>query len=88
MKEPDRWEEESLTQTERQLKRCKQINTLLLQALEAAKIEHHECDGDPWFSCPLSEQGCADETREGCTCGADKHNERIDKAIQTAKGGV
>ena len=63
-----------------------ETNTLLLQALEAARIEHHECDGDPWFSCPLSEHGCADENKKGCTCGADKHNERIDKAIQTAKG--
>lgn len=30
---------------------------------------HHTCE-DSWYSCPLSEDGCANDDREGCTCGA------------------
>ena len=53
----------------------------LRKVLESLRLEHHECQGDPWFSCPISEDGCADETREGCTCGAEAHNNKITQAL-------
>ncbi len=45
-----------------------------------AMRSHYLCE-DPWYSCPLSEDGCADERQEGCTCGANKHNEEVQKIL-------
>ena len=43
---------------------------------------HYECD-DRWYSCPKSQEGCADDREPGqCTCGADFTNERIDAALK------
>jgi len=38
------------------------------------KHGHYVCE-DPWYSCPLSPDGCADDRQTGCTCGADKRNQ-------------
>jgi len=63
-------------------------NERLRAALEAARIPHHQCDGDPWYSCPKSEEGhiCPDDSKGldctcPCNCGADEHNARIDEAL-------
>jgi hypothetical protein len=50
-------------------------------ALEAAKISHLTCN-DCWYSCPLCEEGCCDESQKGCNCGAEKHNAAIDSALK------
>jgi len=42
----------------------------LVVAAEKRK-HHYECE-DPWYSCPKSENGCADDRQKGCTCGADE----------------
>lgn len=42
--------------------------------LEAALkpfAQHHICE-DSWYSCPMSEDGCSNDAREGCTCGAEQ----------------
>jgi len=40
-------------------------------------VHHRDCD-DPWYSCPLSPDGCADERQEGCTCGAERNKQMRD----------
>lgn len=43
-------------------------------------IPHHYCD-DGWYSCPLSDDGCADEEAgDECTCGADYINDERKEA--------
>lgn len=38
------------------------------------KVSHLNCE-DPWYSCPLSSDGCADDQAGNeCTCGADHEN--------------
>ena len=54
---------------------------------EMRAIKHQECE-EPWYSCPLSEEGCADERQEGCTCPVGTIHamaDRIERAI--AQGG-
>jgi hypothetical protein len=41
---------------------------------------HHVCD-DPWYSCPESEEGCADDRQSGCTCGRDSMVDELEKQI-------
>jgi len=48
--------------------------------LESLRRRHHECE-DCWYSCPLSEDGCCDDTQKGCNCGAKEHNARLDAVI-------
>jgi len=43
---------------------------------EKCPIVHSECE-DPWYSCPLSEEGCVDERSTGCTCGATREHENF-----------
>ena len=45
-----------------------------------AKREHTYCE-DSWYSCPLSKEGCANDLidRMSCNCGAEKHNETVNK---------
>lgn len=49
--------------------------------LEAALkpfAEHYECE-DSWYSCPMSEGGCSNDGRDGCTCGADRVAEVLNR---------
>lgn len=54
----------------------------LEKALREAKRSHSACD-DPWYSCPMHEDGCSDSSREKdeCTCGAEEHNAKIDRSL-------
>jgi hypothetical protein len=45
---------------------------------------HRESD-DPWYSCPLSEEGCINENRKGCTCGRDRQIVAIEKALDACR---
>ena len=58
----------------------------LREALEKTRQPHLIVDGDCWFSCPKSDE-CCDDSRDKnvCDCGADAHNERLDKALATAQ---
>ena len=61
-------------------------------ALVAARLaplrqSHAYCE-DSWYSCPLQEDGCADDSQHGCTCGADAHNAALDKAAQDIGRGI
>lgn len=49
----------------------------ITEALRGLKINHHTCE-DCWYSCPKSAEGCCDDNQEGCNCGADDHNSRVD----------
>ena len=43
-----------------------------------AKRNHYECE-DGWYSCPKSEDGCAnDNAGKDCTCGADDFNKMLE----------
>ncbi len=52
----------------------------LITKLKGLKQEHYECE-DEWYSCPLSESGCADDRQTKCTCGAEDHNAAVDDLI-------
>lgn len=63
------------------ISRVVQERDALEKALRGLKRErHYECE-DSWYSCPKSEEGCADDRETGCTCGTDHWNERIDAAL-------
>lgn len=55
----------------------------IFEELEKLRRTHYTCDGDCWFSCPKSEDGCCDEyAGENCNCGAEQYNELLDKIIE------
>lgn len=39
---------------------------------------HYEC-ADCWYSCPESDEGCCNDTEEGCTCSAPLAHEAADE---------
>ena len=43
---------------------------------------HYFVDMDCWYSCPLHKDYCGDDEELECTCGADKHNAKVDEALQ------
>jgi hypothetical protein len=45
-----------------------------------SKRGHSMCE-DSWYSCPLSEEGCADDRETDCTCGANDWNAKVDAAL-------
>lgn len=48
--------------------------------LKTCLREHYEC-GDSWYSCPKSKEGCSNDGLNYCNCGAEQHNEKVNKAI-------
>lgn len=47
---------------------------------------HYECE-DPWYSCPKSQDGCAnDRAGADCNCGADAFNAELDEVLSAAPG--
>jgi hypothetical protein len=56
------------------------MHTVTRNFLEGLKRAHFVCD-DPWYSCPLSDEGCIDDQAQGCTCGAEQHNAKIDALL-------
>lgn len=57
----------------------------LVAALEASKRSHLVVEGDCWYSCPKSGEGCNDEAKDVCLCGADIHNARLEAAIRATQ---
>ena len=54
----------------------------LILKLGKLRISHSYCD-DGWYSCPKSEDGCADDSVDDkCNCGAEEHNELLDAIIK------
>ncbi len=51
--------------------------------LDSLRLAHHKSD-DCWYSCPKSGESCNDEEGDGCNCGADEHNARIDAILASA----
>ena len=47
---------------------------------------HYYCE-EPWYSCPLAENGCANEEIDEtvCTCGYDDRVKALDAALQQAR---
>ena len=57
---------------------------ILKAALENLRKKKHDEGVDCWYSCPKSEDYCGKDRRDICTCGMDRINTIIDKAL---KGG-
>ena len=85
------WVTDKLRPTERQavtveqlvgaLKRAHAYVAELREALSEHRPTHYHCE-DPWYSCPKSEEGCADENLPNkCNCLADKGNAEIDAVL-------
>jgi hypothetical protein len=54
---------------------------IITNLLETLRLTHHYCD-DSFYSCPKAVDGCPDESQgTGCNCGADRHNESLEKVI-------
>lgn len=55
----------------------------LIKEIESLKIKHYYCQ-DRWYSCPLHEDGCADDTlpKDECNCSAEDHNKKVDEIIK------
>lgn len=58
-------------------------NDDIIAFLKQCKAGHYYCE-DSWYSCPLAEEGCADDRwpKNECNCGADKRNADVDAMIQ------
>ena len=55
------------------------MNEALEKLIALAYRPHYNCEGDTWYGCPKSVDGCADDSQgSDCNCGADKHNEQVD----------
>ena len=53
----------------------------LREALSRCKRGHYYCE-DSWYSCPLAEGGCADDSKAAvCDCGAEAFNAEIDVVL-------
>ena len=52
----------------------------MVAALKQLYQPHLSCE-DIWYSCPKSEEGCADDRQDECNCGADYYNSIITKAL-------
>lgn len=78
-------EKEFAQSLERQLATLTTQRDALRAALVYLRRSHHSCEDD-WYSCPKSEDGCANDSEgDECNCGADKYNAKIDAAL--ASGG-
>jgi len=65
--------------------RIAELEKAVKDMAELAHMSHTYCE-DGWYSCPMAEDGCADESRGSeCDCGAVEHNAKID-AIRSAAG--
>lgn len=55
----------------------------VLKELESLKESHYYCE-DSWYSCPLAEDGCADDRKpkDKCDCGAEGQRKRVDAIIE------
>lgn len=56
----------------------------LERLLEIARRGHYYCE-DSWYSCPLAEDGCANDcyAKDECSCGASAHNAEVDRISAT-----
>jgi hypothetical protein len=54
--------------------------------LRLARKSHYYCE-DSWYSCPLAEYGCADDSypKDECNCGADERNAEVDAIAATLR---
>lgn len=53
----------------------------LREALSRCKRGHYYCE-DSWYSCPLAEGGCANDSKAAvCDCGAEAFNAEIDAML-------
>jgi len=47
------------------------------QLLTLSQRSHYSCE-DEWYSCPMSDGGCYNDSFEKkCNCGADEHNQMV-----------
>jgi hypothetical protein len=55
----------------------------VLKEIESLKRQHYYCE-DPWYSCPLAPDGCANkEYKENeCNCGAEEQHKKVDAIIE------
>ena len=53
-----------------------------IKELEKLRRQHYTCE-DRWYSCPKSEDGCANElSGSECDCGADEENAILDGIVK------
>lgn len=59
------------------------MNENILRLIELAKRTHYYCE-DAWYSCPLAEDGCSDDSypKNKCNCGADEHNRKVEELFR------
>lgn len=59
-------------------------DSLIVELGKLALREHHTCEEDEWYSCPLSPSGSANyDAPKVCNCGADAHNAKVAALLAT-----
>ena len=55
----------------------------VIKEILSLKKRHYYCE-DSWYSCPLAEDGCCDDSvdKNKCRCGADIQHEKVDAIIE------
>jgi len=57
------------------------LDDAIKKLAKLARKSHYSC-ADAWYSCPLDEDGCANENSGiECNCGADEHNKEVDAIV-------
>lgn len=59
----------------------------VVQILKTLMMTEHEEQEDPWYSCPLSKEGCANDRQDECTCSFENINEGINNLIKKVLEG-
>ena len=59
------------------------LKDLITKLRDKAIRPHYYCE-DPWYSCPLAPEGCADDSyaADECSCGASKRNQVVEELYQ------
>lgn len=61
------------------------VDAILLRAvafLKKSHREHHYCEGDSWYNCPRSPDGCCNPAiGPDCNCGTDAYNAELDEIL-------
>jgi len=55
----------------------------VIKEILSLKKRHYYCE-DSWYSCPLAEDGCCDDSvdKSKCRCGADSQHKQVDAIIE------
>jgi hypothetical protein len=60
----------------------------ILEYLETTKRDHYNCEEDTFYSCPKHPESTAIYDLDGCNCGADAFNSKLNVMITKIKENI